>query len=112
MTPLPGVKTQIDGARQYQPVAAPSSIAPEPVASWKDLKPLPPALPEVPIMPDSLIPPVLAPWLCDICERTQIPLDFVAAPAIAALSSVIGRTVGIYPKQHDDWLCVQTYGAR
>jgi putative DNA primase/helicase len=30
----------------------------------------------------------------------------VAAPAIAALSSVIGRTVGIYPKQHDDWLCV------
>ncbi len=57
-------------------------------------------------MPESLIPPVLAPWLCDICERTQIPLDYVAAPAIVALSSVIGRTVGIYPKQHDDWLCV------
>ncbi len=49
---------------------------------------------------------MLAPWLCDICERTQIPLDYVAAPAIVALSSVIGRTAGIYPKQHDDWLCV------
>jgi putative DNA primase/helicase len=74
--------------------------------AWKEIRALPPALPEAPTMPDSLIPPVLAPWLCDICERTQIPLDFVAAPAIVALSSVVGRTVGIYPKQHDDWLCV------
>ena len=102
MTTLPGVKTQIDGARQYQPAPAPTTSAVE----WKDLKPLPPALPEAPVMPDSLIPPVLAPWLCDICERTQIPLDYVAAPAIVALSGVVGRTVGIYPKQHDDWLCV------
>ncbi len=78
----------------------------KPGEPWKDLKPLPPAMPAVPTMPESLIPPVLAPWLCDICERTQIPLDFVAAPAIVALSSVIGRTVGLYPKQHDDWLCV------
>ncbi len=30
--------------------------------AWKELKPLPPALPEVPAMPDSLVPPVLAPW--------------------------------------------------
>ena len=105
MTTLPGVKERIDTARQQQP-AAPIPAAPEPAVSWKELKPLPPALPEAPVMPDSLIPPVLAPWLCDICERTQIPLDFVAAPAIAALASVIGRTVGIYPKRHDDWLCV------
>ncbi len=74
--------------------------------AWKDTKPLPPALPTAPTMPESLIPPVLAPWLCDICERTQIPLDFVATPAIVAMSSVIGRTIGIYPKQYDDWLCV------
>ena len=74
--------------------------------AWKELKALPPALPEAPTMPDSLVPPVLAPWLCDICERTQIPLDYVAAPAIVAVSSVIGRTVGIYPKRQDDWLCV------
>ena len=87
-------------------VREPKTPLPTSGEGWKELQPLPPALPEVPTMPDSLIPPVLAPWLCDICERTQIPLDFVAAPAIAALSSVIGRTVGIYPKQHDDWLCV------
>ena len=106
MTELPEVKAQIDGARECQPVIVSIPATPEPVASWKDLKPLPPALPTVPAMPESLIPPVLAPWLCDICERTQIPLDFVAAPAIVALSSVIGRTVGIYPKRQDDWLCI------
>ncbi len=100
---LQDVKTQIDGAQEYRPQTAP---APEPVEPWNDLKPLPPALPNAPTLPDSLVPPVLAPWLCDIRERTQIPLDFVATPAIVALSSVISRTVGIYPKQKDDWLCV------
>ncbi len=74
--------------------------------AWKELKGLPPALPRAPTMPDSLIPPVLAPWLYDICERTQIPLDYVAIPAIASMSSIIGRTIGLYPKQRDDWLCV------
>ncbi len=63
--------------------------------AWKELEPLPPALPEAPTMPDSLIPPVLAPWLCDICERTQIPLDFVAAEKAAALWSSQGRKVWI-----------------
>ena len=74
--------------------------------SWQLPVPLPPAIPEAPEMPESLIPPILRPWLCDVCERTQIPLDFTTAPAIVALSSVVGRTVGLYPKQHDDWLCV------
>ena len=73
---------------------------------WPDPVPLPSALPGVPEMPDSLLPPVLKPWLYDICERTQIPLDYTAAPAIVALSSLIGRTVGLYPKQKDDWLVV------
>ena len=75
-------------------------------AEWAAPTELPPALPPAPEMPETLIPPVLRPWLCDIGERTQIPLDFTAAPAIVALSSVIGRTIGLYPKQHDDWLCV------
>ena len=73
-------------------------------AEWAVPTELPPALPAAPEMPETLIPPVLRPWLCDIGERTQIPLDFTAAPAIVALSSVIGRTIGLYPKQHDDWL--------
>jgi hypothetical protein len=48
------------------------------------------------------VPEPLLPWLEDMAERIGVPLEFVAAPAVVALSSVIGRTVGIYPKQIDD----------
>lgn len=73
---------------------------------WGDIKPLPPATPEAPSLPPELIPQSLRPWIADITERAQIPLEFVAAPAIVALSSVIGRSIGIYPKRQDDWLVV------
>jgi len=73
---------------------------------WPEPSPLPSALPAVPEMPETLLPPTLRPWLCDTCERTQIPLDYTAAPAVVALSSLIGRTVRLYPKQQDDWLVV------
>ncbi len=68
--------------------------------------PLPPELIEAPALPPGLLPEPLHPWLYDIAERMQIPLEFVAAPAVVALSSVIGRSVGIYPKRQDDWLVV------
>ncbi len=74
--------------------------------TWPERTPLPSALPEVPNLPPELIPDTLRPWVLDIAERAQIPVEFVAAPAIVALSSVIGRSVGIYPKRHDDWLVV------
>ena len=42
----------------------------------------------------------------DIAERMQCPPDFIAAAAIVALGSVIGRRCGIRPKRHDDWTVV------
>ena len=75
-------------------------------ATWDERTPLPPALPDAPSLPPDLIPDVLRPWLLDITERAQIPLEFAAAPAIVALSSVIGRNIGIFPKRQDDWLVV------
>ena len=74
--------------------------------TWAERTPLPPALPDAPSLPPDLIPDILRPWLLDIAERVQIPLEFVAAPAIVALSSVIGRNVGIHPKRQDDWFVV------
>ena len=76
------------------------------LASWPRLRKLPPLTPAAPSLPPELIPESLQPWLVDVAERGQIPLAFVAAPAVVALASVIGRTVGIHPKQHDDWLVV------
>lgn len=58
----------------------------------------------LPLMDESYIPGVLRPWVIDIAKRMQVPLEFVVAPAVVCLSSLIGRKVGIYPKQHDDWL--------
>ena len=84
---------------EAKPAAADGTI-------WAERTPLPPALPDAPSLPPDLIPDVLRPWLLDITERAQIPLEFVAAPAVVGLSSIIGRTIGIYPKERDDWLVV------
>ncbi len=56
---------------------------------------LPPEFPEAPALPPELIPDPLRPWLLDSAERMQVPLDFVAAPAVVALAGIIGRSVGI-----------------
>ena len=82
---------------------------PKPNAAGAWTKPpatLPPELPLAPALPAELIPEPLRPWICDISERMQVPLDFVAPPAVTALSSVVGRSVGIRPKRHDSWLVV------
>lgn len=86
--------------------ARPPLSEPSPVSPWPKLGKLPPLTPAVPSLPPMLIPASLRPWLADVAERSQIPLEFVAAPALVALASVIGRTVGIRPKRCDDWLVV------
>ncbi len=69
-------------------------------------QPLPTGLPAVPAFDDLLLPESLRPWIVDIAERAQAPLDFPAAGAIIALSSAISRRLGIRPKRQDDWLVV------
>jgi putative DNA primase/helicase len=71
-----------------------------------DPAPLPGALPSVPMFDERLLPEALRPWLVDISERTQVPLDFAAAPSIVVLGSTIGRRLGIRPKRFDDWLVI------
>jgi putative DNA primase/helicase len=80
--------------------------APEALSAWDDLRPLPPERPGVPELPEGLVPPPLRPWLVDAATRTSVPLCYLAVPAVVALSSVVGRSLGIYPKRFDDWLVV------
>ena len=42
----------------------------------------------------------------DIAERMQIPPDFSAAALFVILGSLMGRKLGIYPKQKDNWIVV------
>lgn len=73
---------------------------------WLDPEPLPEQLPPVPALDEALLPDALHPWLTDIAERLQCPLEYPAVGALVALASVVGRQVGIRPKRRDDWLVV------
>jgi len=61
---------------------------------------------EVPSLPAELLPETFRPWIVDVSERMQVAPEFVMAPALVSLSSIVGRRLGIFPKQHDDWLVV------
>ena len=67
---------------------------------------LPESLPEVAAFNENLLPDSLKGWIMDIAERMQIPPDFSAAALFVILGSLMGRKLGIYPKQKDNWIVV------
>lgn len=91
-----------------------ASVARYPSAQAVPLVEVSPSWPEKPLdvssgiiaptMPSDLLPECFKPWIMDISDRMQVSPEFVAAPALVSFSSVIGRKIGIYPKQHDNWL--------
>lgn len=58
----------------------------------------------VPKLPESLVPAPFSNWIFDIGERLQVPIEFLATPAIVAAASVVGNKVRIRPKRFDDWI--------
>ena len=60
----------------------------------------------VPVLVDDMIPDPIRDWVLDIAHRGCFPVEFVIAPAIVALSAVVGRRMAIRPKRHDDWTVV------
>tara|TARA_R110000822_G_scaffold60287_2_gene150159 strand:- start:16171 stop:18462 length:2292 start_codon:yes stop_codon:yes gene_type:complete len=73
---------------------------------WRTPSPLPSELAPVLKLDPLWLPPSIRPWVMDISERMQCPLDFVAVGCLVALSSVVGRKVCIRPKRNDNWLVV------
>jgi hypothetical protein len=86
--------------------ATSGSFVSSPPAPFGDVQQLPPPFPEAPALPPELLPAPLRDWLEDVSDRMQVPLEFVAAPALVSVSAVVGRNVGIHPKAKDDWLVV------
>ena len=72
-------------------------------AHWPEPQPLPSGLPDVQSFDLQLLPQSLQPWVSDISERMQCPADFVAAPAVVAAGSLIGRKVLMRPQARSDW---------
>jgi hypothetical protein len=73
---------------------------------WPLSHPLPGGLPAVPVFAAELMPDALRPWIADIVDRMQCPMDFPAVATIVTLSSLVGRQCAIRPKRHDDWTVV------
>lgn len=75
---------------------------PEPTPLKSIKKDLSPVMP----LPAALIPEPYQPWLTDIAERMQCPLDYVAVSAIIATASLIGAGCRVRPKKNDNWSVV------
>jgi putative DNA primase/helicase len=73
---------------------------------WEEPSLLPDDLPSVPAFDTVLLPEAFRPWIQDVAERMQCPVEYPAVGAMVALASVVGRQVGIRPKRHDDWQVV------
>ena len=71
---------------------------------WPQPKPLPAGLVPVEPFKSEFLPDALAPWVDDIANRLQCPLDYVAITALTALGAVIGRRIGIKPQVKTDWI--------
>ncbi len=69
-------------------------------------KPLPEPLRPVPPLVPELIPEALRPWLVDIAERMQCPIEFPAVASLVAAGALIGNSVVIKPKAQDPWIVV------
>jgi hypothetical protein len=73
---------------------------------WEQPLPFPDTLLPVAPFVSALLPKAFEAWVMDIADRIQCPPDFPAIAAMVALATVVGRQVGIQPKQQDDWLVI------
>jgi Protein of unknown function (DUF3987)/RepB DNA-primase N-terminal domain len=71
---------------------------------WPDVIKIEATLKPVQKLEYNSLPTIFANYTRDVSERMQCPPDFTAISLLVTLSSLVGRKVGIRPKQKDDWL--------
>lgn len=71
------------------------------VDGWPEPEEIKDSLPEVPPFDNSLLPPDLCPWISDIAERMQCPVEFLAVGAMVVAGAVVGNRIGVQPKRLD-----------
>jgi hypothetical protein len=80
------------------------------ISTFKENWPKPTPLPlldiSVPPLAEDLVPDAVKIWVGDITNRMQVSPEFVMAPLIVGLSSIVGRKVGLYPKAEDTWIVI------
>lgn len=72
---------------------------------WPEPDPIP-GLPPVEPFTADMLPVKLRPWIEDVAERAQCPLDYPGTAVMIGLSALVGRRLAIRPKQYDNWTVV------
>jgi hypothetical protein len=85
----------LDRSRRYQQAAVN-----EPEA-WPDPTEISASLPDVIKFDERLLPGVFAPWIKDIAERMQCPIEYLAVGALVGAGAVVGNRIGVQPKKYD-----------
>jgi putative DNA primase/helicase len=88
----------IDGNGQHQ--------EPAEAELWPEPQPLPDLLPPVAPFAAAMLPEAVRPFVEDVAERMQCPIDFPAIAMMIVLAGVVGRKVAVRPKRKDDWTVV------
>jgi len=73
---------------------------------WGEFEQLEDELLPVPAFDPDLLPTTFRPWIVDVAERMQCPIDYPAAALLVVLATIVGRKVGIRPKRRDDWTVI------
>jgi putative DNA primase/helicase len=77
------------------------------VKEWPEPMPLEGELPAVKQFDERALPELFRSLVCDVADRTQVPLDFPAAVVVLALAGATGRRARIQPKAKDhSWIVV------
>ncbi len=69
---------------------------------WPDPSPIPSEVARVTPLEIDWIPESLRPWLSDVAERMDVPIEYPTSAAISALSIAVGRRAYITPMKEDD----------
>lgn len=73
---------------------------------WPEPQSIKSQLYPVPAFNPLLLPEPIRKWCVDVSERMQVPLEYMAVSVITIMSSLIGTSALIQPKQHDTWVIV------
>lgn len=90
---------EIDEPPEHTDDEAPQDHSP----SWPEVQPLPPLTEHAPALPPELIPAPLRDWVVGEANDLCTPLVGIAAPAIVALSAIIGRGAAVSPEPGNPW---------
>jgi hypothetical protein len=81
----------------------PAAVPAQPV-EWGSIIPLGDSLSPVPAFNVEWLPLSIRPWVADVADRMNVPVDFTAIAALCALAGVTGRRAFVYPLANDkEW---------